>query len=119
MNDIAKLPKWAQDRLKSAERAARDARDACAKTYESQEITGVWQYVYDGVSAERRKAYIDAHSVEFHHAGVWVRVMLPTDNRGIELWWGENENMGGEVAMIPESYQKVLLVTAPNMRTQA
>ena len=116
---LDKLPKWAQsfiaDLLREREIAVRALNEYCDSTTESPfsvtelECTGEEQ----GPSFKTR--YIQARRITVRWQGVELDVFTADD--GIRLQWGSESGRGiGEVAMIPQSFQQIILKSPDNMR---
>lgn len=121
VEQIAKLPKWAQEYIKDINRerdtAVKELNDYC----DSQTPSPV--YIDELVSTGEQQGpssktrYIQTPRVQFDWQGVSLTVLLRDDH--IDLQWnGLDRGRYGtsECAFIPRSYQSANLVSKANMR---
>lgn len=118
---IAKLPKWAQDHIKDVERerfvAVRALNEFCDTQTKSQFYTeeSVCSGERQGPSTKRK--YIQAIAIIAAWRGVELRVDANDYGQsgpGIRLSW--NATDGGDVALIPYSHNSMRLVQTEDMR---
>lgn len=118
---IAKLPKWAQEHIETISRerelAVRSLNQYCDESTPSPFST--FEYVctgeIQGPSGKRR--YIQAIAIEVEWRGVTLRIDANdygNNGKGIRLQWGTKRNTE-EVAFIPTSYQAARILTAGDM----
>lgn len=118
---ISKLPAWARERIKNLQRERDEAVKALNKWADTQTpspfraeemlCTGEEQ----GPSAKTR--YIQARALLVVHGNIELRVSLPmgASGQGITLQWGGVQRNGIEMAMIPESFQRVRIIEQSEM----
>lgn len=96
---LAKLPKWAQEHIK----AVTHQRDTVAckldRLCDSQTRSNIWTEDF------KCRQYIQGHTVEFDFQGVSLNVNLST-GRGLELAWKPSGDVIGALCFIPTSYQR-------------
>lgn len=116
---LAKLPAWARKHLEDVERE----RDVAIKTLEDfkdQQTQSAFSYddhiwkpgVVGPVTIRR---FVQTHTIEVEHGGVWLRVLCRNDSprteEGIEIQWGEaGSYQAGHVAFVPTSFQQASLI---------
>lgn len=116
---IAKLPKWAQEhianldrRMVLAERTLNEYKDAQTPS----------EFFFDdllcigGGSPKHIRKYIQTHKITVVRDGVRVDVLLRLDEKGIEIGWSDEDRGCREIAMIPTSFQKIKLVQKEHIR---
>lgn len=118
MNDISKLPKWAQDKIKELERQRLTAINALNQYCDSQTPSPFYIDEYEstgeGYGPSSKRRYIQTYKIEVVHQGVWLSVSLREDC--INLQWGNGPHKHNDVAFIPHSYQNARIVSKENMR---
>jgi hypothetical protein len=117
---IAKLPKWAQEHIEDKERQRFVAQRRLDELVDSTTPSPFWHESNDCTGpnngVQHKKHFVQAHSrfcVEY--AGVHLEIVL-RDHRSMELQWTNPERGCGELACVPESFQKVRLITRKNLR---
>ena len=120
MENLSKLPKWAQKEFENLQRerdiAVRALREYTDSQTESPffidelESTGDT----DGSGPASYTRYVQTHKISVKHGGVLLDIYLRDNN--IELQWNNYERHFEDIAFIPESYQKARLVHPDNMR---
>lgn len=116
-NRIKKLPKWVQEHIKKLERerdvSVRALNESCddqSKSpiyYEDNVCTGE----KSGPSVKRK--YIQSHGkITVNHEGIQLDILCREGL--IDLRW--SNDVHGDVALIPDSYQGARLVSRDNMR---
>src|SRR5688572_7213962 len=117
MNDVSKLPKWAQDHIRHLDKERVEARNALQRFCAIQTPTKV-HYVDFVMQPEGPtvKCFVPSDRVTFTNAGVVLEVTV-AEKRGIRLqWYGSDRMTNRDAALIPESHQAVWLVSRENMR---
>jgi hypothetical protein len=122
--ELAKLPKWAQDKVKDLSRE-RDVAvrylnewvdDQTPSPISIMEMVCVGEQ--QGPSIKKR--YIQATDVEFVWKGIELTVALreggPQHDNAIQLSWGSEKRGMAHVCMMPLAYNRVQLITKENMR---
>lgn len=119
---LAKLPKWAQEEFKTLERERDIAVRELNQWVDNQTPSNIkiHEHVPIGPGGPKRMTrFIQGYCVEFEHAGVWVEVTLPywdAREKYITLKWGKEQIACDEVAFIPYSHQSARIVAKENMR---
>jgi hypothetical protein len=121
---IAKLPAWAQEKLKTSERERSYAMERLAEFLDHQTPSKIFvERMLGTCTGELRpcvdKVYIQGESITFEHAGVRLRVSIYDNNTGrdcIHLQWEDVNRLCREVAMVPLSLQYVKLISKETMR---
>lgn len=116
---MSKLPKWAQGHINKVERE-RDMAIRTLNEFRDESTPSPFSYEKNPCTGERsgpvhRQVFIQTHSIEVNHRGIFLRVCA-VDDRFELSWCGGDRHSLNEVAMIPESYQRVRLVAKENMR---
>ena len=122
--DFSKLPKWAQEHIKTLERQREAAATALNEFADEQKPSRVFFEDHVCTGEERGPAnkvrYIQSHKVTFRHAGIEVEVTLPWDAKdtkdGITVRWSGPHHVLDDIAAIPVSYQQIELKTKEQMR---
>lgn len=115
---IAKLPKWAQDHIARIERQMHGAKDARDK-YLDEQTPSQFYIGYQSDDLKKRR-YIQADSIVCEFAG--IRLAIEAHNYGntsknaIRLKWETPNRSLEAIAMVPDSYQSVQLIAKENMR---
>lgn len=118
---IAKLPKWAQERITQLERQL-ETWKGNALRFASEQPESPF-YVDEWLSEPRIKRYISTptNRVCVEHAGVKLEIYLPQkgDSQrlyGIELTYSRPNDLHGDIALIPRDHCGVQLLAQENMR---
>lgn len=116
---IAKLPKWAQEHIQSLDRRMATAERALNEHLDSQ--TPSEFFIEDflcvgGGSPQFVKKYIQAHKVCVERDGVKLTILLRQDEKGLDLQWHSTNRLMNEVALVPISFNKVKIVSKECMR---
>ena len=114
---IAKLPKWAQEYIADISReryvAVRALNEYCDDSTPSPFSVEELLCVGNGAGPSSKLRYIQAHTIDVRWRGVRLSVSAhnySNTGTGIRLRWRTDDRAEREVAMIPESYQCVRLV---------
>lgn len=116
---IAKLPKWAQERMEDLERRTRVAELRAKEYLDAQTPSEFYVEEYVGVgegSSEYVKRYVQTYKMAVEHDGVKLTILLREGEKGIELQWGSTSRLMNEMAMVPLSFNKVKIVAKEFMR---
>ena len=117
---IAKLPKWAQERIHDLERERNESVKALNQHIDGQTPSPFYtdQAICTGEvpgAAFKRTYYQAGWHMNVVCAGVKLQIVL-RDDRGIDLQWSAADCPSDEVAFIPASYQKAELVSREHLR---
>ena len=116
---IKKLPRWAQEIIEDLDRertvAIRALNEYCESQDPSPFYIDEWESTGETRGPTTKTRYIQTRRIEVDHAGVHLSVSISNDNDLILQWSDQNRRVG-EVAFIPESYQRARLVSKDNMR---
>lgn len=107
---LAKLPKWAQEKIRVLEMRLRE-RDEDLDALRNNKPS---DFYYEPEIAGGPKVYVPAYSITCVKSGVILEISPRTNSSGIDLRWGTEKH--GEVAFIPRSWQQACLVSKENMR---
>jgi len=116
---IAKLPKWAQERLADVERRTRVAEEKLKEYLDAQTPSEFYveEYVSTGEGSDKyAQRYIQTYKMAVETGGVKLTILLRQDEKGIELQWNSTSRLMQEVAMVPLSFNKVKIVAKDEMR---
>lgn len=116
---IAKLPKWAQEHIENLDRRVVVSERALKEFTDTQTESAFFYDDYlcigEGTPKFVRK-YIQTYKISVVRDGIQVDVLLRQDDPGIEIGWGGTNHAMKEVAMVPISFQKVKIVPKEKMR---
>ena len=116
---IAKLPKWAQEYIEDLSRRTEIAGRALKEYTDSQTPS---PFFFDdflpvgGESPQFSRTYVQTHKICVVKDGVRVDVLLRDDEPGIEVSWGDEKRGMRETPMIPISYQKIKILPKDQLR---
>jgi hypothetical protein len=116
---IAKLPKWAQERLADVERRTRVAEEKLKEYLDAQTPSEFYveEYVSTGEGSDKyAQRYIQTYKMAVETGGVKLTILLRQDEKGIELQWNSTSRLMQEVAMVPLSFNKVKIVAKEFLR---
>ena len=116
---IAKLPKWAQETIEDLTRRTRVAETALKEYLDKQTPSEFYveEYVNIGDGSDKHvQRYIQTYKMVVESGGVLLRILLRQDEKGIELQWNSTDRLMQEVAMVPLSFNKVKIVSKGEMR---
>ena len=116
---IAKLPKWAQERMEDLERRTRVAEERLKEYLDAQTLSEFYveDYVSTGEGSDKHvNRYIQTYKMAVERDGVKLTILLRQDEKGIELQWNSTSRLMNEVAMVPLSFNKVKIVSREFMR---
>jgi hypothetical protein len=121
MNDITKLPKWAQEHIKTLT-AERDIAVRTLRQFSDQQalspISYREHYFYNGENGERSPKvvtrYVATDSLTVNYGGVTLDIILRPANSGhvtnlIDLQYRDNDGMMVPVMLQPVAFQKMYL----------
>ncbi len=119
-DQIAKLPKWAQDYVKDLNRRMTTAEKELKEQLDSQTPSEFYiddlLCIGDGSPQFARK-YVQTHKISVEHDGVKLDVLVRgPEDPGIDISWGCSKRLMTEVALIPLSFQKMKIVPKDKMR---
>jgi hypothetical protein len=112
IEQIERLPKWAQSHIRQLDRQRQDATTALKRFQDSDKPTRVSyeQGRYLDGEFQFFVRHLDTHQMQFICNGVSLVVRLPDDDeagRGIELSWGPEGSRGmGDLCFTPTAYQQ-------------
>ena len=118
--DTSKLPKWAQDHIRTLERQRDAAVQALNEHLDSQ--TEAPFYFEDHVSTGEsnkffKRFYVQTHKITVEWAGVELNILLRPSDNVIDLRWnGIKGSRLQHVAFVPKSFQSAELISKENMR---
>lgn len=120
MNDIKKLPKWAQEHITTLERerdiAIRALNDYC----DSQTPSVIYVDEYKSTGEERgpssKRRYFNGQRVTVEFADIKLDIYAGSYGNFISLQWQTSNRSNDDVALIPESFCRARLVSKNNMR---
>lgn len=119
MSDVSKLPKWAQEKIRSLEREKAASINALNRYLDEQtgSCFSVQELVSTGekVGPSFKTRFVQAHKMNVRHAGLDLSIST-LDERGIELAWTPINQSIDDVAFIPVSFQRAMLIHPDNMR---
>ncbi len=116
---IAKLPKWAQEYIENLDRRVVIAERELKKMQDSQTPS---EFYIDDVlcigegTPQHARRYVQTHKMTVEHDGVKLTILLRQDEKGIDLQWNNTSRLMSEVAMVPLSFNKVKIVAKEFMR---
>jgi hypothetical protein len=116
---IAKLPKWAQELIANLDRRVVLSERALREHMDSQTPSEFFIDDYlciGGGSPVATRRYVQTHKISVAKDGVRADILLRMDEPGIEISWGDEKRTCREVAMVPTSFQKIKLVTKEHIR---
>ena len=116
---IAKLPKWAQEHIADLQRRTAEAERAFREYTDSQTPSRIFYDDYvciGGGSPEHSKKYIQSDRPTIMAHGVRLDVLVRDEEKGIEIQWDDEKRHYHEIAFLPQSFQKAKLVTKENIR---
>lgn len=116
---IAKLPKWAQEHIADLQRRTAEAERTFREYNDSQTPS---KFFYDdyvcigGASPEHSKKYVQTDRMTVIAHGVRLDILVRNEEKGIEIQWDDEKRHCREIAFVPQSFQKAKLVTKENIR---
>ncbi len=120
---IAKLPKWAQDYIVSLERSKATAQRELSEYADSTSPSpfSVSEMVEGQNGWETQKRYIQARSINIKWKGVFLTVTAHDLNADVKdgmvlQWWTDEQKSTVPVAFIPMSYCRAQLLSKEAMR---
>lgn len=116
---LAKLPKWAQERMADLERRTRVAEAALKDNLDNQTPSEFYveEYLSTGEGSDKHvKRFIQTYKMAVEHDGVKLTILLRQDEKGLDLQWQSTDRLMNEVAMVPTSFNKVKIVAKEFMR---
>lgn len=118
MNDITKLPKWAQDKIAMLERERETAIDTLNRWQDGQAKSPIanpnYECTGENIGPTMKTQYIQSHRLEITWQGIKLQVLLR--DKAIDLQYSGAGAMQSDVCLVPRSYQQIWLVVKENMR---
>lgn len=115
---IARLPKWAQEHIRDLARQREAAIAQLARFTDEQTPSPIfideWASTGESRGPTARRRYIQSNVVCFRHAGLRLDVALKSDS--LSLQWEPQAGASIDAALIPESFCQARLTTKENMR---
>ena len=120
-DQIAKLPKWAQDHIENLSRERDSAVDTLNKFCDNQTPSRfrVEDHPCTGETAgpSHKKSYVQGHTLYVEWAGIELRIEANDyGGRTNEIGLSWSTSMQREIALIPQSFCQVTLKTQENMK---
>ena len=129
---IAKLPKWAQDRIRTLERERLEALRALNNHVDNQKPSQIYWEEYlstgegtgwtGGTGPSVKRFYVQTNRVVVECAGVQLQVdcheATSMHDDGIELKWSDPTGLQNMTAFVPTSFQRATLIAQHNMRVR-
>ena len=119
---IARLPKWAQEYLKQLESDRLSAVRSLNEYVDDQAESPFryWDYVNtgeEGRAPSHKTKFIQTNKMEVHWAGIELRVLIRPGQNEIDLQWSKADGSRiEEIAFIPKSFGSAVLKAKENMR---
>ena len=117
-NKIEKLPKWAQEYIRDIERgrdiAIRALNEYCDSQTPSEFFIEEMESTGEGQGPSIKVRYIQTRRISVVHDGVQLDVGIDNAKELTLQWYNVNRRCG-DVAFIPESYQRARLLSKQNM----
>jgi hypothetical protein len=122
---LAKLPKWAQEHIRVIERERETAVEALNKYIDSQTESPFYTddviCTGEGIGPSFKRRYFQGYKLTAEHAGVRLRIHLAGEHDGqreygIELSWEAMDKGTRIVCMAPTARQQVQLISKENLR---
>lgn len=118
---IAKLPKWAQGYISDIEREREVALRVMNRYLDDQTVSPFYVFDLECTGEEKgptkKIRYIQSWGRMCIKAyGVEVDIYLRDKDKRIDLQYGGENRAMGMVALVPESYQKISIMTRENMQ---
>lgn len=108
---IAKLPKWAQEHIQTLERQRREVVGVLEDFTQANNTGPVRCRIMvsdgEGVGPSHREVRFDAHWIEIDHAGVSLSITLAHDE--IRVAYSQEKRASGCVYLKPTSFQQFTL----------
>lgn len=120
---IAKLPKWAQEHIADIERHRFVSVRALNEYQNSQTESPFryWDFICTGEgnknNSEIKTRFIQTNKMEVHYAGIELTILVRPNHPEINLQWSRSEGSKiTDTAFIPTSFGSAKLKTKENMR---
>lgn len=120
---LAKLPKWAQEHIEIIERERFVAVRALNEFSDTQTQSPFYHEKFTCPGEENgpsnKRVYIDAHTIVAEYHGIHLEIQCATfseEKKGIQIQWSSTKRGTGNIALVPESYQSARLLTKEDMR---
>ena len=99
---IAKLPKWAQEQLKDFDRRAFVAERSLREYRDSLTPSDIFVEEYDGEQSKMVKRFIQSHKVTIERNGVHLEIILRQEEKGIDITYWTEDRWVKEIALVPK-----------------
>jgi hypothetical protein len=117
--DTTKLPKWAQDHIKTLERQRDEAVSALNEYVDHQTESAFYfdDYVGTGetLGPSNKRSYIQTRNITVNYAGIELNIYATPDNE-IRLQWSDDKRHLDYIYFIPTTFQGAILVSKKNVR---
>ena len=116
---IAKLPRWAQDHIKDLDRRMKTAERTLTEYTDAQTPS---EFYHDdmvcvgGGSPKYIRRYVQTYKMTIERNGVQVTALLRQDEPGIELSFSNANHATAQVAIIASSFNKLTIVPSDKLR---
>lgn len=119
---IEKLPRWAQEHIANIERerfvAVRSLNEAMDAQTVSPFYIDDWVCTGEQTGPVTKRRYIQGHKIQCLFDGILMEILLSEGagrDRGIHISWNDEKRLTGKVALVPTSYQKIVLINKANL----
>ncbi len=107
---LAKLPKWAQEHIRVSDMRLREAKEDLDALRQNKESP----FYYQPDISSGPKVFVPAYSIICEYKGVVVEISPRQSGNGISLQWSAGGH--NEAAFIPRSWQQAEIISKENMR---
>jgi len=117
--DLTRLPKWAQDHIKTLQRERDNAVRALNEYCDSQTPSKIYvdhnESLVEQAGASTKRQFVQSEKVTIEHGNVLLNVAT-VYGQDISLQWSAPNYRTLDIAFIPESYCRARLVAKEYMR---
>ena len=117
---LAKLPKWAQEHIADLERRVVLAERTLQEYNDSQTPSEFFYEDFNRMggndSTKSIRRYIQTYRMTVERDGVQVDVLLRQDDPGIEISFSSSNRLVSQVAMVAASFNKIIILPKDKLR---
>ena len=113
---LAKLPKWAQEHIEDMDRRAVVAERTLREFYDNSTPSEFYTEDWDAEQNKMVRRYVQTHRLSIERDGLKVDLLLRQDDPGVDITWCDETRLCCQVPLIPEGLNHVRIMLKKDLR---
>lgn len=113
---LAKLPKWAQEHIADLDYRATVAERTLKEFYDNETPSNFFTESWDSKQNQIVRRYIQTHRLIMERDGLRVDFFVRQDDPGLDIVWYDTTRLCKEVCMVPVGFQSIRLMLRRDMK---